>query len=1225
LVLLKRVLETFAPSQRDAFAAIWQRLSGEIASRSGGRVPAALGAQQAADIRQLVHPIAVALLFALGDGWGASQTEVVLNLLLANDNASAAVEAMLATTSPAQRSSTEKSTLPNDAVQDDAPIPAPDAPARDTASNQQTPLLAGVWSALDPVQRLAFRRVWQRLSGEIARHADARALATLTSQQKADLAARLLPFAGTQVNELAHQWPEAGALRDATAIAQAAVRLLLAGDAGTAAFNAMLAGPAGDAPAPRSTKSAKSRAADGSGIKPALQEHAVSTPLPADQQPQVEVDRFTAHHETSHNQQAGLMLLTRIWRSLDAAQRAAFRTLWQRLSEEVATRAAGRALTTLSALQRTDLAALLQPVTTELLQEFTQQWPQAISAEDQIALVQSAAQLALADDDVALVVVSMLKEEAAAAITTSNAEPALAAFHDWQQGKLNIQTQSLSLADLRQWLNWWLLHVPQLVNQDCSLMLSAIDAQAQRIEDPVRFMKRVLASLQAGEALDLEALSQQSDAPIEMTLAEALQSRAAIQQFIAGQGVQPGGLDSAQMHQLVRAWLRHLGGDTALFMTAIEAHAARAASPQAFLLEVLKQLTADQPVDLEQILADGWASMPAPADSVQPAEDEPVPQVPSALPAQLRQALPKRLATAMLQADFASLDIIWPDLVQSHATELAEAARHYLARSDVRERLVAHTDAAMLKDLLGALSRPAMRLVDPILQHGLQCGAMLPSPLSADAFEQHVLRFAFEQALKPEADALAWLGGLTSSLPATSDEQRLQLHHAWYEVLRTGKQSSPLLGALEQELFLSPAPVIGGAETAISMLLMRDAELDAGERAGLASLMQRAFAENGAAQQGALDIALADRRAVERLTDALPGASMARLFATLRPAAAGRLPVLLRQLHKALPISFAAVPAMLDRRIWKAIYLAAFADGAADAAPEAWMRAVVIHLAGQYQQADVEAWLGNVAKATVSGAAEQTAPTASTAQAEPTVPVGPAAQTAPAGSTAPGVAALAGQAVAAVRTAAATSEQALVRLLQPWAEAKPVPSTKKPAPAKRASEEELPFTGEANIHNAGLVIVIPYVQRLFGILELTVDGKFVNDGATERAVHLLQYVVTGEESTPEYQLVLNKLLCGIHGGTPIVPGISITDKEKTIIEQMLNGVITHWSALGKTSIAGLRETFLQRQGHLYHEDEAWHLKIPQKSFDMLLDRLPWSFAMTRMPWMAEPLNVTWRG
>jgi hypothetical protein len=675
---------------------------------------------------------------------------------------------------------------------------------------------------------------------------------------------------------------------------------------------------------------------------------------------------------------------------------------------------------------------------------------------------------------------------------------------------------------------------------------------------------------------------------------------------------------------LIRAWLRHQDGDTALFMTAIENHAAQAASPQAFLLEVLRQLIADQPVDLEQLLADGAASTDAAADNVEITESGPAPQVPSTLPAQLRQALPKRLASAMLQADFASLQMIWPDLVRSHASELAEAARHYLARADVRERLVANTDAAMLEDLLGALSRPALSLVRTILPNSLQYGAILPSPLSADAFEQHVMRFAIEQALKSEVDASAWLRGLIGSLQELSDEQRFQLQHAWYEVLRTGNQPTPLLRVFEEELFESSAQVSGASESTVVMLLTRDAELSAAERNRLASMLQKVIAEHGVTRGGVLATTMAHREAVERLADAVPGAGMARLFATLRPAVAARLPIQLRQLRKTLPISFAAVPALLDRRIWKAIYMAAFADGVtATAPPEAWMRAVVSQLASQYGQADASAWLDKVAKAnneTSRRAAGQLVPATPTSAVLPAA-TDPSAVTASRRALAP---ALAGDA-AAVADVEITAEQAMSQMLQPWAEAKPAALPKKPAPAKRSAEEEPPFTGEANIHNAGLVIVIPYVQRLFGILELTVDGKFASDEAAERAVHLLQYVVTGEESTPEYQLVLNKLLCGIHGGTPIVPGISITEKEKTVIEQMLNGVITHWSALGKTSIAGLRETFLQRQGHLHHEDDAWHLKIPQKSFDMLLDRLPWSFAMTRMPWMAEPLNVTWRG
>jgi hypothetical protein len=172
-------------------------------------------------------------------------------------------------------------------------------------------------------------------------------------------------------------------------------------------------------------------------------------------------------------------------------------------------------------------------------------------------------------------------------------------------------------------------------------------------------------------------------------------------------------------------------------------------------------------------------------------------------------------------------------------------------------------------------------------------------------------------------------------------------------------------------------------------------------------------------------------------------------------------------------------------------------------------------------------------------------------------------------------------------------------------------------------EEEIPY-GESNVLNAGLVIIAPYIQRLFNILELTRDGAFVSNDAAERAVHLLQYVVTAEQATPEYRLALNKLLCGIHGGVPIVAGIEITEHEKTVIEQMLNGVIAHWSALGKTSIAGLRQTFLAREGQLSFVDESWQLRIPSSSFDMLLDRLPWSFAMIKYPWMRAPLHVTWR-
>lgn len=165
---------------------------------------------------------------------------------------------------------------------------------------------------------------------------------------------------------------------------------------------------------------------------------------------------------------------------------------------------------------------------------------------------------------------------------------------------------------------------------------------------------------------------------------------------------------------------------------------------------------------------------------------------------------------------------------------------------------------------------------------------------------------------------------------------------------------------------------------------------------------------------------------------------------------------------------------------------------------------------------------------------------------------------------------------------------------------------------------------DSHLHNAGLVIVAAYLQRLFALLELTKDGAFIDKHAAERAVHLTQYIVTGEENTPEFSLTLNKLLCGIPAVVPIASGIQMTEHEKDVIQQMLTGIIAHWSAIGKTSIQGLRETFLAREGYLKFADDCWHLKIPQATFDMLLDRLPWSFAMIKFPWMPDPLHVNWR-
>ncbi|MFQ6027891.1 MAG: contractile injection system tape measure protein, partial [Dehalococcoidia bacterium] len=167
-------------------------------------------------------------------------------------------------------------------------------------------------------------------------------------------------------------------------------------------------------------------------------------------------------------------------------------------------------------------------------------------------------------------------------------------------------------------------------------------------------------------------------------------------------------------------------------------------------------------------------------------------------------------------------------------------------------------------------------------------------------------------------------------------------------------------------------------------------------------------------------------------------------------------------------------------------------------------------------------------------------------------------------------------------------------------------------------------TDEIYITNAGQVLASPYFSRLFEMLGLTEGPAFRDPQAAERGAHLLQFMVNESTDSPEYELTLNKLLCGIPVGRPIERSIDITDREKEVIEGLIQGMIHNWRTIGNTSVAGFRETFLQREGRLQLRNDAWHLLVEQRPFDILLDSLPWSFSTIRHPWMERVIYVEWR-
>ncbi|WP_240337174.1 contractile injection system tape measure protein [Rufibacter psychrotolerans] len=159
------------------------------------------------------------------------------------------------------------------------------------------------------------------------------------------------------------------------------------------------------------------------------------------------------------------------------------------------------------------------------------------------------------------------------------------------------------------------------------------------------------------------------------------------------------------------------------------------------------------------------------------------------------------------------------------------------------------------------------------------------------------------------------------------------------------------------------------------------------------------------------------------------------------------------------------------------------------------------------------------------------------------------------------------------------------------------------------------------LQNAGLVLLAPFLETYLHTGGLVEDHLVIKP---LEAVHWLQFLVTGQTRTPEPELLLNKLLCGIPLDTPVPAEVDLPPICEKEAQNVLEAVIRYWVVLKNTSPAGLREGFLQRSGRLSRKpDGDWLLQVEQKSYDMLLGSLPWSYSLIKLPWMPQALWVDW--
>ena len=161
------------------------------------------------------------------------------------------------------------------------------------------------------------------------------------------------------------------------------------------------------------------------------------------------------------------------------------------------------------------------------------------------------------------------------------------------------------------------------------------------------------------------------------------------------------------------------------------------------------------------------------------------------------------------------------------------------------------------------------------------------------------------------------------------------------------------------------------------------------------------------------------------------------------------------------------------------------------------------------------------------------------------------------------------------------------------------------------------------VTNAGLVILHPFLSGLFNNVGYTEKNEWVNDKARYRGIALTQYLVTGEEEYPEFNIMLNKILTGYPLDESLPTKIFLSDFEKDEAIDLLKSVIHHWAALKNTSVDGLRSTFLMRDAKVSADENGWLLQVEQRTVDILMNKLPWGISIIKTPWMEKKVHVEW--
>ncbi len=157
--------------------------------------------------------------------------------------------------------------------------------------------------------------------------------------------------------------------------------------------------------------------------------------------------------------------------------------------------------------------------------------------------------------------------------------------------------------------------------------------------------------------------------------------------------------------------------------------------------------------------------------------------------------------------------------------------------------------------------------------------------------------------------------------------------------------------------------------------------------------------------------------------------------------------------------------------------------------------------------------------------------------------------------------------------------------------------------------------------NAGVILLHPFFKTMLKKLELLEPNGLLVD--PEMTCHLLHYLATGEECAMEHEMTFEKFLCGLSEEDTLKRDLSLPEVVKEEADNVLKATLEHWKALKSNSIPFLQNGFLKRPAKILMEDQVMRITFERNAYDLLLDKLPWTIGMVKVPWREQLIFIEW--